>query len=245
MKGSMQQHARRLVFVLFVLAFTLMGSKSYAGQEAKPNTLSKTEKQQGWQLLFNGVTLDQWKSALQNEFPYFAWEIKNGTLSLIDRKARKKMGNADIVTKKQYSNFDFKLEFRTNTDDANSGIKYFVIPGTNLGLEYQIYVTNKEIHGPHATADLYDLIAAKGRVVKPHGQWNKARIVVRGKHVEHWLNGVKVVEYERGSKKFRELVAKSKYKHIKNFGEFPQGPILLQDHPGGISFRNIKIRVLK
>ncbi|NIA30893.1 MAG: DUF1080 domain-containing protein [Actinobacteria bacterium] len=241
----MQQHARRVVFVLFVLASTLMGLKSYAGQEAKPNTLSKQEKQEGWQLLFDGVTMDQWKSADRDGFPYFAWEIKNGTLSLIDRKAREKTDHADIVTKKQYSNFDFKLEFRINTNDANSGIKYFVIPGTNLGLEYQIYVTDKKIHGPHATADLYDLIAAKGRVLKPNGQWNAARIIVKGKHVEHWLNGVKVVEYERGSKKFRELVAKSKYKHIKGFGEFAQGPILLQDHPGGISFRNIEIRVLK
>ncbi len=244
MKGFVQRNTRNIVFILSVFAFSL-NLKCSTGEQSKPNTLTRQEKQEGWQLLFNGVTVDQWKSAFNDEFPSYAWEIKDGTLSLIDRKRREKTDLADIVTKKQYSNFDFRLEFRINTNDANSGIKYFVIPGTNLGLEYQIYVTDKKIDGPHATADLYDLIAAKGRVLKPQGQWNKARVFVKGTHVEHWLNGVKVVEYERGSKKFEELVAKSKYKDIKNFGTFQQGPILLQDHPGGISFRNIKIRVLE
>jgi hypothetical protein len=152
-----------------------------------------------------------------------------------------------------FSSFELKLEFKI-TPGANSGIKYFVDPelnkgeGSAIGLEYQIL--DDDVHpdarmgrdGNRTLASLYDLIAApENKIVHPVGEWNEARIVARGNHVEHWLNGEKVLEFERGSPEFRELVARSKYKVWKDFGELPEGHILLQDHGNRVSFRNIKI----
>jgi hypothetical protein len=148
------------------------------------------------------------------------------------------------------------------TEGANSGIKYFVDTGLNqaqgsaIGLEYQILDDGKHpdakagVGGNRTLASLYDLIPAanlsepdrKEKRFSGVGQWNRARIVVQGSHVEHWLNNIKVVEYERGTQMFRALVAKSKYNVWPNFGELPKGHILLQDHGDRVSFRSIKIR---
>ncbi len=152
--------------------------------------------------------------------------------------------------------FFLKLEFKL-TEGANSGIKYFVTEkeksdGSAIGLEYQ--VLDDERHpdakegnheGSRTVASLYDLIKAENKMVKPMGEWNEARIFSNGTHVEHWLNGKKVLEYERGSAAYRKLVAESKYKIWENFGEAPQGHILLQDHGNRVSFRNIRIKTLE
>ena len=146
---------------------------------------------------------------------------------------------------------DFKL-----TKGANSGIKYFVDtdinkgPGSSIGLEYQIL--DDENHpdarlgnheGSRTLASLYDLIKVDpDKPVNPVGEWNHARIVSRDNHVEHWLNGMKVLEYERKSDSYKKLVAESKYKVWPNFGEADQGHILLQDHGDRVAFKNIKIR---
>jgi hypothetical protein len=154
---------------------------------------------------------------------------------------------------------DFKI-----TEGANSGIKYFVVEGLNkgvgsaIGLEFQIlddkhHPDAKEgVNGNRTIGSLYDLIRADNlsegdgasKRVNPPGKWNKARLVVNGTHVEHWLNNVKVIEYERGSQVYRSLVEKSKYAKFAGFGEAPSGHLLLQDHGNTVHFRSIKIREL-
>ena len=216
----------------------------------EPNTLTDKEKTDGWKLLWDGKTGSGWKSIKAEAFPEKGWDIKDGVLTVLG-----KIGG-DILTVEKFSDFELKLEFKL-TKAANSGIKYFLdeeaatVKKTGLGLEYQILDdanhpdATKGTAGNHTLGSLYDLITASAdKPAKPVGEWNEARIVAKGKHVEHWLNGKKVVEFERGSPEYRELVAKSKYKNTKNFGEGAETPILLQDHNDPVSYKNIKIRKL-
>jgi 3-keto-disaccharide hydrolase len=223
-----------------------------------PNYLSPFEKKSGWKLLFDGVSNKGWMLAYSNKFPDTRWVIKNGTISVVPLD-ESKISGGDIVTMEQYSAFDLSFEFKL-TPGANSGVKYFVTsqehdtPGVGIGLEYQ--VLDDSLHpdaklgrnGNRTMASVYDLIKAEKttRFIKQPGGWNTGRIVVYpNNHVEHYLNGIKVLEYERGSKAYRDLVAMSKYTPYKNFGEAKEGYILLQDHGNEVSFRSIKIRVLK
>mgnify|MGYP001586763936 CR=1 FL=1 len=216
----------------------------------EPNTLTDQEKTDGWKLLWDGKTGTGWRSIKSDAFPAQGWETKDGVLTVIG-----KIGG-DILTIDKFSNFELKLEFKL-TKGANSGIKYFLdqeaatVKKSGLGLEYQILDDANHpdakagTSGNHTLASLYDLITASAdKKAKPVGEWNEARIVAKGKHVEHWLNGGKVVEFERGSPEYRELVAKSKYKNAKNFGEGADTQILLQDHNDTVSYRNIKIKTL-
>jgi len=203
------------------------------------NTLTEQELDQGWVLLFDGQTPGGWHSVGKESFPKSGWEIKDGILTI-----HKGMGGGDIVTSKQYSNFELKLEFRM-TKGANSGIKYFVQTGTHLGLEYQILDDEQHsVDQNHTLASLYDLIPAKDKPYKPMGEWNQARLLVKNGYVEHWLNGKKVIEFNRFSQCFEALLQTSKYKDYENFGRQEKGHILLQDHGATVSFRNIKIRIL-
>jgi hypothetical protein len=198
-----------------------------------------------WVMLFDGKTSQGWKGAQIPQFPDSGWTIKDEML-IVEAAG----GGGDIVTLEQFSEFDLSLEFML-TPGANSGIKYFVQPGTFLGLEYQILDDQRHpdakegVDGNRTVASLYDLIPAENKMVHPPGEWNEARIVVKGNHIEHWLNGRKVVDFERGTQIFRALVAKSKYREIENFGLHPRGQILLQDHGDLVCFRNIKIRDYK
>jgi hypothetical protein len=221
-----------------------------------PNTLSKKEAAQGWKLLWDGKTTNGWRSAHGPAFPSTGWEIKDGLLSVTDRGGEEGGDAGDIITTRKYSNFELSVDFRI-TRGANSGIKYFVDPALNkgqgsaIGLEYQILDdavhpdAKKGQNGDRTQASLYDMIpAAKDKPVRPIGEWNTALIIVRGAHVEHWLDGKKVLEYDRFTPQFRQLVAESKYHVWPNFGEAHSGYILLQDHGFPVSFRNIKIREL-
>lgn len=224
-------------------------ARNKARKRPEPNTLTKRQIKQGWKLLFDGKTLNGFKGATDDKVLNTCWKVENGQIICPERDQRPSKISGSIVTKDQYSNFDFRLDYKLDPDfkggHVNGGIKYFAYPNTELGLEYQIYDADAETKAKGALADLYDILPAKEKpVAKPRGQWNTVRIVARGNHVEHWLNGKKVLEFERGSKQFRDAVANSKFKNRDKFGEAKEGYILIQDHGGGIAFRNIKIRVL-
>lgn len=224
-----------------------------------PNTLTEEEKRKGWRLLWDGETADGWRGANADTFPDRGWVVEEGTLSVIESDGSESPFG-DIVTEQEFSDFEFEVEFKI-TEGANSGIKYFVIEGLNpgsgseIGPEFQILDNQNHpdaaqgVAGNRTVGSLYDMITAENLSegndnirFKGIGQWNKARIVAKGNHVEHWLNNVKVVEYERGSQIYRNLVQKSKYNVYEDFGEAETGHILLQDHGNRVSFRSIKVR---
>ena len=231
----------------------------------KDNSLSKAERSQGWKLLWDGKSTQGWRGAKLTTFPAKGWDIQDGVLTVLASGGAESAAGGDIVTLQRYSQFELKLDFKI-TEGANSGIKYFCEPnldpvtgtgaksltGSAIGLEYQILDDLRHPDaklgrdGNRTLSSLYDLIPASNfKRPSAIGEWNHARILVQGAHVEHWLNGQKVLEYERGSAAFRELVAKSKYKSIPGFGELPDGHILLQDHGNKVSFKNIKLREIK
>lgn len=223
-----------------------------------PNTLSLQEKQNGVKLLWDGKTTQGWRGAHRDKFPAKGWEISDGTLSVLASDGAESENGGDIVTTETFSAFDLQFEFRL-TEGANSGVKYFVTEnegnkGSAIGLEYQVlddarHPDAKEgAAGNRTLASLYDLIPSIKitRDVPPIGAWNYGRIIVYpDNRVEHWLNGYKVVEYQRGTPIYNALVARSKYAKWENFGMAPSGRILLQDHGDEVSFRSIKVKVLK
>jgi hypothetical protein len=236
---------------LLSMVAMMMSATVLFGNEAcctAVNTLTAQERQEGWQLLWDGKSGDGWRSAKSDSFPTQGWEIANGELTVLAKNAGG--GAGDIITREIYSSFILKLEFRL-TDAANSGVKYFFDPKCHGGttLEYQVIDpkhpgAGKGRDGNRMVASLYDVLPAVGAKLKPVGEWNTAMIVSKGKQVEHWLNGEKVLTFGRGSETFRKAVAQSKFKEHPNWGEQEAGHILLQDHNDRVSYRNIKIKVL-
>lgn len=243
------------------IAFGLVLLSLVAANDAPaPNTLTAKEKKEGWKLLFDGKTTNGWRGAYADKFPAKGWEVTDGTLTIQQSDGSESQSYGDIVTDGEYSDFDLMFDFKL-TEGANSGVKYFVVEqkpkpkGSAYGLEYQVLDDDKHPdaklgrNGNRTVGSLYDLIPANGKKANPIGEWNTGRIVSKGNHVEHWLNGKKVVDYERGSANFREAVAMSKYKAPSynangRFGEASKGHILLQDHGNRVYFRNIKIKTL-
>jgi len=221
------------------------------------NRLTVDEQKNGWKLLWDGETTENWRGARLDSFPDKGWVIENGVLTVLSTGGEESTAGGDIVTIDTYGAFELKVDFKL-TEGSNSGIKYYVDtdlnkgPGSSIGLEYQIL--DDERHpdaklgnheGSRTLASLYDLIQADtNKPENPIGEWNSAFITSKNGHVEHWLNGVKVLEYERGSADFRKLVAESKYAKWPNFGEAERGHILLQDHGDRVSFKNVKIRTI-
>ena len=222
---------------------------------AQPNTLTAKEKTDGWLLLFDGHSTQGWRGAYRDSFPSHGWEVRDGMLIVQASSGGEAANGGDIVTTSQYSSFELKVDFKL-TEGANSGIKYFVAeqqpksPGSAIGLEYQLLDDARHpdaklgINGNRTLASLYDLIPATNKHPNPIGEWNHARILVKGKHVEHWLNGIRVLAYERGGKEFRAHKAQSKFKEMKNFGEWDKVHILLQDHGNQVFFQNVKVRII-
>ncbi|MDC0389461.1 DUF1080 domain-containing protein [Flavobacteriaceae bacterium] len=223
------------------------------------NYLSDDQISKGWRFLWDGETTNGWRGAKLNTFPKNGWIIKDGLLKVIDSGGKESEAGGDIVTKKKFSNFELELDFMI-TKGANSGIKYFVDTemnqgkGSSIGLEFQIlddknHPDAKEgVLGNRTVASLYDLITAENlqesrgkRNVKPN-TWHRARIFVDGGHVEHWLDNIKMLEYDRYSQVFKSLVNYSKYQKWPGFGLLDAGHILLQDHGDEVYFKNIKVR---
>ena len=219
------------------------------------NQLTSQEKEEGWVLLFDGKTTNGWRGAHLDAFPDHGWHIADGMLVVEKSGGAESTNGGDIVTTKQYKNFILKVDFKI-TEGANSGVKYFVNPGMNkgagsaIGCEFQILDDDKHpdaklgVKGNRKLGSLYDLIPAP--VNKPFNKkdFNTAMIIVNGNHVEHWLNGVKLIEYTRQNEMWNALVAYSKYKNWPNFGNAEYGNILLQDHGDEVWFKNVKIKVL-
>ncbi len=225
-----------------------------------PNTLSEREKAEGWSFLWDGKSTNGWRGAKLDNFPESGWEMKDGILTVLKSDGGESTGGGDIITEKKYGEFELSLEFKI-TEGANSGIKYFVDPelnkgpGSAIGLEYQILDdknhpdAKKGVKDNRTLASVYDLIAAtnlsepnRKKEFRGVGKWNLARIVVKGNHIEHWLNGFKHIDFERNTQIYRALVAYSKYAKWPKFGEAEKGHILLQDHGDTVHFRSIKIR---
>jgi hypothetical protein len=232
--------------------------------EPTPNTLTDKEKADGWRLLWDGQTTDGWRSARAEDFPKESWAIKDGELSVVSSGNAESQEGGDIITKDRYSSFELLVDFKT-TPGCNSGIKYFVQPdvhpvtgagdraavGSAIGYEYQILDDARHPdaklgrNGDRRLGALYDLLPVTGdKEVNPIGEWNTARIIVRGNHVQHWLNGKKILDYNRDTPEFKEAWAESKFKKIPEFPTWPDGHILLQEHGSKCSFRNVKIRII-
>jgi len=239
------------------------------------NTLTDAEKADGWSLAWDGKTLDGWLAVKSGckEPPAKGWYIKDGTLTMrpvngiangqwfpLPPEDQKLGGGGDIVTAKKYRDFAFKFDFRL-TENANSGVKYFYDETLNKGTceEYQILEnghpdSDKGKDGNRKSASLYDIISAHAdKILKGPGEWNSGMIVAKGTHVEHWLNGVKVLEYDRGTPAFKAAVKASKYAtwgvgadgKPQDWGEIPEGRLLLQDHSDStVSFCNLKVKEL-
>lgn len=219
------------------------------------NTISEKEKQDGWKLLWDGQSSEGWRGARMDHFPEKGWVIDDGILKVMRSGGGEAAYGGDIVTKKKYKNFILKVDFRI-TEGANSGIKYFVDPdlntgaGSAIGCEFQILDdkkhpdANQGVEGNRRLGALYDLIPAPSDKPFRPGFFNTAMIVVKDNHVEHWLNDVKIVEYQRNNQMWEALVNYSKYKEWPNFGNAERGHILLQDHGDEVWFKNIKIKEL-
>ncbi|MGD2245213.1 MAG: DUF1080 domain-containing protein [Candidatus Aminicenantes bacterium] len=238
-------------------------SESLTETQHRPNTLIEREKNEGWILLFDGKSLEGWRGLGRESIPEGHWIIEDGAIKKVPSREvplqedGQPLKGGDILTVRTFENFELTLEWKISPA-GNSGIKYNVSEEMStsfppkyaaLGFEYQIL--DDENHpdakagADRTAAALYDLIAPEGKTLKPPGEFNTARILFTGNHGEHWLNGVKVLEYELETPEMESLLAASKYRVYPDFAKRRKGHIVLQDHTDAAWFRSIKIREIK
>ena len=243
----------RLVVVLLAAASLL---------SAEHNVLTSKEKSEGWRLLFDGVSFEGWTGMKGSPFPTRSWTLEEGTIRT------REGGDYDLVTEEKFDSFELAFDFKLSPG-GNSGLKYLVQQEwlsphwspemdadynavqalSAVGYEFQIFddATLQQKPGWELSSmgAFYLIYAPEKKRVNPPGQWNSARVVVDGMHVEHWLNGEKLFEYELGSEETLERVAATKFRAVPGFGKKGPGNIVLQHHGAPAWFRNIKIRELK
>lgn len=229
---------------------TAVDSLSANADSPSVQELTADERSEGWELLFDGQDLSHWRSIKNENFPSEGWGIEEGALVLDGE-------GGDIITREKYGDFELTWDFKL-THEANSGIKYFVDSINHHetgkavinGPEYQIIddLNHEGIkddpNGLSSTGSLYLIYAPENKTLNPEGEWNHARIISKDKHVEHWLNGKKVVEYEKGSADFLKRMNETKFKDYPNYGQVPEGHILITDHHDRVFFKNMRIRRL-
>ncbi len=224
-----------------------------AAPAAKPvNSLTEDEKKAGWRLLFDGKTTEGWRGYKMDKMPP-GWKVIDGALVRVSGGAGGKGagGGDDIITVQEFDNFELKLEWKIVDRAGNSGIilraSEDAVTSWHTGPEMQI-LDNAAYPGrsvKEMAGACYDLVAPSKDASRPRGRWNAVRVVADGPHVEHWLNGVKLLEYELGSDDWNQRVAKSKFKAMEHFKKPPmKGHVCLQDHTARLEFRNIKLRPL-
>ena len=227
------------------LAFMFLFTSFTSDNEQKDNTLSKKEKKEGWVLLFDGTTMNGWRAYKNRESE--GWDVKNGELYCKQEGVKKR---ADLITNNQYENYELLIDWKISPK-KNSGIIYMATEENGAsyesGPEYQLIddlgypdkLSDKQLSGAN-----YDMQAPSAKVSKPAGEFNHSKIVINKGHVEHWLNGTKVVEYQLWSSEWEKQKSNSKWKDVKPYGMSKSGHIALQDHGGGIAFKNIKLKPL-
>lgn len=225
-----------------VLPACVHAQQSKGGGVNQPNTLTAAERAAGWRLLFDGKTTSGWRAYKGADMPA-GWQVVDGALTRVAQAA-------DIITTEKFRDFELSLDWNVEPG-GNSGIFYRAIEGPQWiyqgAPEYQILDDERHADGKAeltSAGSNYALHPVPRGVVKPAGEWNQSRIVVKGSHVEHWLNGRKVVEYELGSDDWKQRVANSKFAGWKDYGVAREGHIGLQEHGNRVAFRNIKVKPL-
>lgn len=238
-------------------------SQPFSKHQDRLNALTEEEKEEGWILLFDGKSFNGWRSLGRDRIPEGHWVIQDGAIKKVPsgnvplQEDGQPLEGGDIITIRTFENFELTLEWKISPA-GNSGIKYNVSEEMStshspmraaLGFEYQILDDEEhpdaKVGENRTAAALYDMIAPGGKKLKPVGEYNTARIIFNGNHGEHWLNGIKVLEYDLDTPRMESLLAASKYRVYPDFTKKRKGHIVLQDHTDAAWYRNIKIRELK
>jgi Domain of Unknown Function (DUF1080) len=233
--------------LLGVLLVASLGAQK-APSSGAPTALTAEETKAGWKALFDGKTLNGWRG-YKKTGSEGRWVVEDGLLTLPKNDGKDTHGARDLISTGTYDHFELAWEWRIALA-GNSGMKYFVMEDLDSAIGHEYQMIDDERHpdakiGPHRqTAALYDVFPATNRPMRPAGEWNQSRVVVKGMTVEHWLNGTKVLSYELGSPALKTAVAASKFKDVGRFGTLQKGHLLIQDHGDQVWFRSIKIRVL-
>jgi hypothetical protein len=221
-----------------------LASAAVAAQPSRPVQAPIAPSAAGFRPLFDGKSLNGWRGYKKADATSTRWKVSEGMLCL---GANTGAGALDIVTTDTFDDFELRWDWRVSLG-GNSGLKYFVLEDMDSAIGHEYQIIDDERHpdakiGPHRqTGAFYDVLPAANRPLRPAGEFNQSRLVVAGQHIEHWLNGAKVLEYDLGNPRVVEAIAKSKFKDVARFGKKQRGHILLQDHGDAVCYRDVMIR---